>query len=155
MFLLAFIQLLVAKLSLKNGKIRSVFEGIPSIIIDRGTVNFQEMVKQRYNLDDLLSQLREKGIKSIEEVDYAILETSGKLSVFKKDNGKTGDYPLAIILDGNIQDDALQQIKKTRIWLKEMLVKEGVYLEDIFYGFYRGEQLYIIKRSELIKNNST
>ena len=44
------------------------------------------MIKQRYNMEDLLTQLREKGIRSIEEVDYAVLETSGKLSVFKKDN---------------------------------------------------------------------
>ncbi len=155
MVLLAVIQIIIAKLSLKIGKVRNVFEGIPSVIIDRGVVNFNEMVKQRYNLEDLLSQLREKGIKSIEEVDYAILETSGKLSVFKKDRGKTGDYPLAIILDGFIQDDPLRQIKKTRSWLKEMLVEEDVLLEDVFYGFYRKNQLYIIKRSDLSKNNST
>ena len=51
-----------------------------------------EMLKQRYNLDDLLSQLRGAGIKSIEEVDYAVLETSGKLSIFKRSDDSSRRY---------------------------------------------------------------
>ena len=54
------------------------------------------MLKQRYNLDDLMVQLREKSIKSIEEVDYAILETSGKLSVFKRCDDKNRIYIMRI-----------------------------------------------------------
>ena len=64
-------------------------------------------------MDDLLIQLREKNIRSIEEVDYAILETSGKLSVFKRDDNKFGDYPLPLILDGQIEKETLTQIKKS------------------------------------------
>ncbi len=151
MFLLVAIQMGMAHISLKNSKIRNVFDGEPSVMINRGKINFTEMVKQRYNLDDLLTQLREKGIKSIEEVDYAILETSGRLSVFPREKNKNHDYPLAVILDGKIQEDTLFQIKKTRQWLLTMLKEERVNLEDIFYGFYREKQLYIIKNSELIK----
>ena len=88
MFVLVIIQIAVAKISLKSAKTRSVIDGEPSVIINRGKVNFKEMLKQRYNLDDLLTQLRAQSIKSIEEVDYAILETSGRLSVFKKDEDK-------------------------------------------------------------------
>lgn len=149
--LLVGIQIGMAKVSLKNGKIRNVFDGEPSVMINRGKVNFSEMIKQRYNLDDLLTQLREKGIKSIEEVEYAVLETSGRLSVFPKDKSKNSDYPLAVILDGKIQEDTLSQIKKTRKWLLEMLVKEKVELKEIFYGFYREKKLFIIKNSDLIK----
>ena len=85
---LVIVQLVVSSISLKSSKVRSILDGNPSMIIERGKVNFKEMLKQRYNLDDLLVQLRNRGIKSIEEVDYAILETSGKLSVFKKDDDK-------------------------------------------------------------------
>lgn len=113
--LLVGVQIGMAKVSLKSGKIRNVFDGEPSVMINRGKVNFKEMVKQRYNLDDLLTQLREKQIKSIEEVDYAILETSGRLSVFPKDKSKNHDYPLAIILDGTIQEDTLNQLQKIEI----------------------------------------
>ena len=81
---------------------REVIDGKASVIINRGKINFEEMLKQRYNLDDLLTQLRAKSIKSIEEVDYAILETSGKLSIFKSSDDKNHTYPLPVIIDGKI-----------------------------------------------------
>lgn len=80
--ILVFLQIFFARISLKNGKVRNFMDGEPSVIVNRGIVNFKEMMKQRYNLDDLLTQLRAREVKSLEEVDYAILETSGKLSVF-------------------------------------------------------------------------
>ncbi|MBQ2639355.1 MAG: DUF421 domain-containing protein, partial [Bacilli bacterium] len=98
------------------------------------------------NLDDLLVQLRSKGIKSIEEVDYAILETSGKLSVFKKEEDKTRTYPLPIIIDGEIQEDTLIQINKDKKWLNTKLKEENYTLEDIFYGFYKNNKLFLIKK---------
>ena len=109
------------------------------------------MIKQRYNLDDLLSQLRDKGISSLEEVDYAILETSGKLSVFRKKDGMSGDYPLPLILDGKVEKDTLIAIKKDKLWLNRKLKDNNLKLEDIFYGFYKNNDLYIIKKSDLRK----
>lgn len=149
--LLVGIQIWLAKISLKSNKIRNVFDGEPAVIINRGKVNFNQMVKQRYNLDDLLTQLREKGMRSIEEVDYAILETNGRLSVFPREKNKHHDYPLAIILDGQIQEDTLKQIQKSKKWLLDTLEQEQVALGNVFYGFYREKQLYIIKNSDLIK----
>ena len=83
--LLVVIQVGMSYISLKSSKIRNAFDGNPSVIINNGRLNFNEMVRQRYNLEDLLTQLRDKNIRSIEEVDYAVLETSGKLSVFRKE----------------------------------------------------------------------
>ncbi len=147
---LVILQIISAKVSFKNEKVRSVIDGNPSVIINRGKINFDEMLKQRYNLDDLLTQLRAKSIKSIEEVDYAILETSGKLSVFKSSEDKKHTYPLPVIIDGKIQEDVLIQIKKSKEWLEESLKKENYLLEDIFYGFYRDKRLFLI-RNENIK----
>lgn len=149
MIALVIIQIIVAKVSLKNGEIRSVLEGEPSVIINRGKVEFETMLKQRYNLDDLLTQLRSQGIRSIEEVDYAILETSGKLSVFEKENKKIGDYPLPVILDGKIQEDVLIQIKKSKEWLNQKLEEEQVTSQDVFYAFYRNQQLFLIKDASI------
>ena len=146
---LVILQILVSKVTLKYGKLRTFIEGEPSAIINRGKVNFKEMIKQRYNLDDLLTQLRARQVKSIEEVDYAILETSGKLSVFPKQKG-SGAYPMAVILDGEIQEETLQQIKRSKNWLLEMLALENVELEEVFYAFYRQHQLFIIKNSDCI-----
>ncbi len=146
---LVILQILTAQISLKSEKIRKVIDGEVSVIINRGKINFKEMLKQRYNLDDLLTQLRAKSIKSIEEVDYAILETSGKLSVFKRDDDKDRIYPLPVILDGKIQEDVLIQLNKSRKWLDRELFNYGYELKDIFYGFYRKGQLYLIKKENI------
>ena len=147
---LVVLQIFSAKLSLKSENVRSLIDGNPSVIINRGKVNFEEMLKQRYNVDDLLTQLRAKSIKSIEEVDYAILETSGKLSIFKREDDKNHTYPLPVIIDRKIQEDVLIQIGKDKKWIEESLKKEEYLLDDIFYGFYRNKRLFLI-RNENIK----
>lgn len=148
---LVLIQIVMSYISLKNAKVRDAFDGTPSVMINRGVVNFKEMVRQRYNLDDLLTQLREQHIRTIEEVDYAILESSGKLSVFQKENNKFGDYPLPLILDGVIQPETLTQIKKSKTWIERTLKDYQVKMKDVFYAFYKNKGLYIIKKSDLDK----
>ncbi|WP_082967394.1 DUF421 domain-containing protein [Paenibacillus oryzae] len=97
MLVLLAIQVGTALLSLNNRKIRLLFDGTPSVIVDKGKINRDVMRKQRYNLDDLLLQLRENKITSIADVEFAILETSGKLSVIPKvqdedsDSGESGE----------------------------------------------------------------
>lgn len=146
--LLVILQIVTAKLSYNNKKIRDVLDGKPSIIISRGKVNFKEMKRLRYNLDDLLSQLRGESIKSIAEVDYAILETNGKLSIFKKEG--PSPYPLAVILDGKIEEDVLIEINKSKRWLEKELERKHVLLENVFYAFYQRDTLFIIENE---KNN--
>ena len=92
---LVVIQIVLSYVSLKNEKIRKIIDGNPTPIIKSGKIKFNEMAKLRYSLEDLITQLREQGIKSIEEVDYAILENNGKLSIFQN----TKDYPMPIIVD--------------------------------------------------------
>ena len=140
---LIIIQIITAKICLKSSIFRDTLDGSPSVIINRGKVNFREMVKQRYNVNDLLSQLRSQSIKCIEDVDYAILESNGKLSIFEKSFNK--HYPLPLILDGKVDDDVLLQIGKSRSWLDKRLEREGYKVEDIFYGFYKGHNLFLIK----------
>lgn len=149
MAVLVIIQLCIARVSLKSSKVRNVIEGEPSVIINRGKVNFTEMLKQRYNLDDLLTQLRAQSIKSIEEVDYAILETSGKLSIFTKEDDKSRSYPLPIIIDGKIQEDTLSQINKNKDWLLNTLEDKNCQLEKVFYAFYKEKNLFIIKNENI------
>ena len=149
--ILVLIEVGMAYISLKSPKIRNMFDGEPSVIINSGKINFKEMVKQRYNLEDLLTQLRENGARSIEEVDYAVLETNGKLSVFKKGQIDSGQYPLPLILDGKINYDTLRQIKKSIKWIDDNLEKENINVDGVFYAFYREKKLYIIKKEELRK----
>lgn len=144
---LVIIQIITAKISLKSPEVREKIEGEPSIIINRGKVNFEEMLHQRYNLDDLLTQLREKSIKSLEEVDYAILETSGKLSVFLKD--KDHSYPLPVILDGKVDKETLVQIGKDEEWLNKRLKDNNVSAKQVFYAFYKNNHLFFIENENV------
>lgn len=149
--ILVVLQIIISRVSLKNTKFRRFIDGKPVVIIKKGIVNFKNMVEQRYTLDDLLLQLREKDIRSIDEVDYAILEINGKLSVFKKDDKDKKIYPLPIILDGEVQFENLYSINKTKTWLLNVLIDQNINAEDVFYAFNKGSELYIIKKSEIKK----
>ena len=84
MLILMIIQISLAYLSLKNQKIRHILDGKPTIIINRGKVDEQAMRTQRYNFDDLMTQLRDKNINNVADVEFAILEPTGKLSVIER-----------------------------------------------------------------------
>jgi len=146
--ILVLLQIVISKMSLKSVKFRNFVDGKPVIIIKNGIVNFKNMVEQRYTLDDLLLQLREKDVRSLDEVDYAILETNGKLSVFKKDDKDKKTYPLPIILDGKVEFDNLYAIGKTKTWLLNTLIEKNISANDVFYAFTKNGELYIIRKDE-------
>lgn len=143
--ILVLFQIVFSFLSLKSNKFRDILDGKESVIISNGKLNFSEMKKQKYNLNDLLLQLRDKGIRTIEEVDYAILETNGKLSVFQKKDDNNNVFPLPLVLDGVIEENNLKFINKTRKWLNNELSKKKINLDNIFYAFYKDDDIYIIE----------
>lgn len=143
---LVFVQMLISYITLKSDKIRNIIDGKPIVIIKNGKLNFTEMSKIRYSLDDLLTQLRLQGVKSIDKVKYAILENNGNLSVFS-DNS---DYPLPLILDGVIDYEVLKEIDKNYNWIINILKKKNIELDDVFYAFYTGGKTFIIEKRELL-----
>ncbi len=142
--LLVFLEVLLAFVQLKFNKLRILMDGKPSLIVQDGKLNVKEMIKQRYSLDDLLLSLRENQISGLNEVDYAILETNGRLSIFKKD--KKGIYPLPVIIDGIVDNDALLNINKTNGWLNKVLSDNNLGIKDILYAFYKQNKLYIVRK---------
>ena len=147
------LQVSLALLSLKSPKIRIFLDGNPSVIINNGQVNYKEMIKQKYNLDDLMVQMRDKGYKSIEEIEYAILENNGTLSIFPYTNGKKNTksiVPLPLVLDSSIQEDSLKIINKDKSWLYNLLNKKGIKLDDVFYAFYKSDSLFVIPNDDLL-----
>ena len=147
---LVVLEIAFAFISLKSRKFRIFFDGKPSLIIVNGKVNYKEMVKLRYSLDDLLLSLRQESIKDISEVEYAFLETNGKLSIFKYNFLKTSStYPMPLILDGDIQEKALKYINKSKDWLLYKLREKDLNYMDIFYCFYKNKKLFIIKKTEV------
>ena len=149
---LLLLQIVLSYTSLKSGKVRELLDGSPTFIIKNGKINYQEMIRQKYNLDDLLTQLREKGYRNIEDVEYAILENNGTLSIFeynqKRDNSP---MPMPIILDGKIQYDTINNMGKDEDFVKKILARERLELRDVFYAFYKNKSVFIIKYNELDK----
>lgn len=139
-------QIAFSYISLKNVKVRNFVEGKPTTIIKNGKIVFSSMSKLRYSLDDLIMQLREQGLKSIEEVDYAVLENDGKLSVFQN----CSEYPMPVVIDGIIDYDVLEAIKKDDKWLMHIIKTKKLNLDDVFYAFYTKNKLFIITKKDLL-----
>ncbi|PGL70568.1 DUF421 domain-containing protein [Bacillus sp. AFS055030] len=152
MFLIVAIQIIFSLISLKSVVFRKVLDGHPVLIISKGKILEKEMKKQRYTFDDLLLQLREKDIGDVRDVDYALLEPTGKLSIFKKEiNGDLNYSSLTfpLILDGTVQEDNLKEYNKDKKWLLEQLKKHGYDdFNQVSYCSLRGEEIFFDKKDE-------
>lgn len=124
---IALIQIILSMLSLRSQTFRVVVEGKPTIIISKGKIDEKAMKKQRYNFDDLLTQLREQNIINIADVEFAILEQSGQLSVIEKKDVRSNETisPFPLVIDGVPQEDSLSLINKDLSWLRQELKKKG------------------------------
>jgi uncharacterized membrane protein YcaP (DUF421 family) len=152
-FVLLGVQLVLAIISLKSRKMREFVDGKPSLIIKEGKVDEYEMKKQRYNFDDLLTQLRENNIRNLNEVEFGILETTGKLSVIRKDEDLEPSAIhtiLPLILDGKVLEDNLEKMDKTPLWLRQKLKEVG--FKDVkaisFCTLNKDGSLYIDQKNE-------
>jgi uncharacterized membrane protein YcaP (DUF421 family) len=140
MFVLVAIQIALSVVQLRSQRLRSLLEGKPSILIQNGQLDIREMKRQRYNLDDLLQQLREKDVAGVADVKFAILENSGKLSIFKNSETQS-QLPLPLIMDGVVQTEHLQKLGKSQQWLNKKLQTDGVTnVQDVFYCALESEE---------------
>lgn len=158
-------QILFSWLSLKSPTVRNVIDGRPTFIIKNGKINEHEMKKHRYNMDDLLLQLREHKIANVDDVEFAILETTGKLSIFPKEEkapvlkGDLGDLmstrriprlPVSLVIDSQIQQDSLKQLGLDEAWLRDQLQRYGYKdLNEVFFvSIDHKGKLYVDSRED-------
>lgn len=147
MGILVLIQVIFSHFSLRSRSFRKLVDGEPTIIIKDGKIIEKQMKKQRYNFDDLLMQLRENNIRYISDVEFAILEPTGKLSVIKKEKNKTG-YTVGLIIDGELQEEKLLELNLNKEWLYDELNKRGIKnLKEISFCSYENGKLYIDKNN--------
>lgn len=135
---LVFLQVMTSFLELKSEHIRSILNGQPSILIKDGLVNVEELKQLRYNLDDLLAELRQSGYFNLQEIHYAILETDGSLSIVPyttyepptrqdlKIKVEDEPLPMPVILDGVINKSNLKNIGKDIYWLEKKLSHHNI-----------------------------
>lgn len=135
---LLLLQIIISLISLKSEKFKTLFNGKPSILINKGTIDEKELKDLRITIDDLTEQLRLKNAPSITDVDYAILEANGDLSVIPKPGKRplTPDdlsinkpdeiIPMVIISDGYLYGSNLSTIGYDENYLKSELLNLGI-----------------------------
>ncbi|MBS3681244.1 DUF421 domain-containing protein [Ornithinibacillus massiliensis] len=145
-FLLILLQVTLETFGIKSQPFRKIVEGTPVMLIDNGKLIEENLRKHKYTLDDILFQLRQAEIADISEVEYAVLERSGKLSIFKRGNSQ---FTLPLILDGIIQENNIKILKRTKEWLLTELQKRGYnQIENIFYCSYMNEEFHIQEKEQ-------
>ena len=146
-------------LSMKSQKLRSFFSGTPTVVIHKGKIDPKALEKLCFNLNDLLEELRTSGVLSPTEVGTAIMETSGKLSVFpasqkrsvtpedlRLDTGYEG-IPLTLILDGQLEKNNLPLCGKNEKWLMEQIKKLDISsFQDILLCYIDTDGLMTVHR---------
>lgn len=131
---------------LKSKKARKYITGEPSIVIYKGHINEGELERLRFNLNDLIEQLRLSGYPDISKVQAAVLETNGQLSVLEKSKDGLKELPYMLIADGELNENELKRSGKSKKWLESKLNGE---IKDIFAAILSdGGKLFIQKKGE-------
>ena len=129
-FTLIALEIIFSYLTTKCARLKNLLDGKPSMIILHGKIQKKEMERLRLSMDDLLCELRLKNIASVDDVDYAILEQNGQISVFPNDQKPLSH---AVIIDGELNVTLLKQLGKSKQWLHDILRSNNVRkYEDIF-----------------------
>ena len=143
---IVFMDKLFTLISLKSPFFKKMVEGHPTFIVFQGKLNQKKMASLKYSVDDLCHHLREQGIGSLSEVDFAVLETDGQLSVIETKNSEV-KAPAAIISDGQIDYDILQLMNRNENWLIKKLKEAGIHdYHEVFYCVVEKERLFVIKK---------
>jgi uncharacterized membrane protein YcaP (DUF421 family) len=131
-------QIFISYFSMRSQTFRQIVCGSPSILISKGKIMENELHEIRYSINDLVEQLRLKGYPNINEIEYAILETNGELSVIPKarvEEVKLKDInifpseprmPITLIIDGKLQRDNLAKVNITKESLQQKLIKFNI-----------------------------
>ncbi|MEN6461325.1 MAG: DUF421 domain-containing protein [Syntrophomonas sp.] len=161
-FILVAAEITLSHLSLKSERARGIICGKPSVLIENSKIIETELKRLRYNINDLLEQLRLKNVPDIADVEFAILETSGQLSVILKSQKRpvvpqdlniSPEYeglPITLVIDGQIIQENLTKMNIDADWLQNELVKSGIHnIKQILFATLdtHGKLYYQVKSS--------
>ena len=157
---LLLLDLLISLINLKSIKVRKIICGMPSILVYRGKIDEKTMKKENFTINELQERLREKNIYSLADVEYAILETSGQITVIQKpskrntipeDFGIEPEYeglPYDLVIDGKIMKSNLKKIGKDYNWLLKQAEKFKIKPEQALIITYDGKEQFFCQAKE-------
>lgn len=137
-------ELYISNISLRSRSFRKLISGSPVVVIANGEIDQKALHALRFSIDDLMESLRTQNIFDIREVNYAIVETTGSVSVLQKYGsqsvtpdmlklqGTDAAPPLVIVSDGKIVPDAMKRYQISQGWLQKTLKKEKQSLKSVF-----------------------
>lgn len=153
-------HLLISVLNMKSKTARKIICGKPSILIYRGRIDEKVLKKERFTINELQERLRGREVFNIGDVEYAILETSGEISVIQKPNKRNTipedfnimpEYegiPYDLVIDGKVLEENLKAIGKNYIWLEKQVKKFGIRPEQALVVTYDGKgQIFCQEKS--------
>ncbi len=149
-------------INLKSRSFRKVMSGTPVVLIRKGKVFEEELERLRLNVDDLMEELRSNGSPDINEIEYAIFETNGSLSIIPKASARPAtpkDFdmniaykglPFMLVCDGKVNDNALAAFEKDKQWLKKQLKAKGAdsLKEVLFASVDESGEFYMQRKGE-------
>ena len=156
-------EVLISGMTMKNIRLRALFFGKPSMLVEKGKIRQKEMKKNRFTTDELMEELRNQGYPDISSVEYAVLETDGRLSVIPypseapvtpaqlKIEAEDKGYPVVVISDGHVIQSNLRLVGRDMNWLKKRLAALGIKdTEQVFLMTVNsaGQVYYTIKEPE-------
>lgn len=159
-FALLIMHLLISFINLKSLKMRGLICGKPAMLIYRGKINEEALKKERFTLNELQERLRGNNVVNLGDVEYAILETNGQVTVIQKANKRTTtpedfnimpEYegiPYDLVIDGVIMKDNLKAIGKNEIWLRKEVNKFGFQPEEAFIVTMDGKGQFFCQKKE-------
>ena len=160
---LLIMHLIISMLNLKSTKIREIICGKPRILIYRGRIDEKALKKERFTINELQEKLRSIDVINLADVEYAILETSGEVTVIQKPNKRNltpedmsiePEYegiPYDLVIDGKVMDENLKKIGKNYEWLKNILKEYKMKPEEALVVTIDGKNQIFCQKKE--KNN--
>ena len=153
-------HLIISIINMKSMKAREIICGRPTILIYRGKIDEKALKRERFTINELEERLRGNNVTSLGDVEYAILETSGQVTVIQKpekrntipeDFNIVPEYegiPYDLVIDGKIMDDNLKSLGKNREWLKKQVEKFKIKPEEALVVTYDGKGQIFCQKKE-------
>ena len=154
-------HLLISLINLKSTKLREIICGKPRILIYRGKIQEKAMIKERFTINELQERIRSQNVVNIGDVEYAILETSGQITVIEKPNkrqaipedfGIMPEYegiPYDLVVDGKVMYQNLKEIGKDYNWLKKEVNKFKFNPEEALVVTFDGKGQIFCQKKEV------
>lgn len=137
------IDVLMSGIMLKSTSFRRMVTGSPKVIISDGKIDQRQMKDLRYTIDDLLESMRDSDIFDVNQIQYAMVETTGKINFYQKSDG-TSDPPTIIIKDGLLIHEGLIQAGLGEGWLTELFKNKNIKREEVFLLAASGDGSYTL-----------